>query len=711
MRTVLFVFIVIPTMQAQDCPAGRYCAILGVKDGRIVRIAGAPHKLDEAFDRQLAKLEKPYRLTLTPEHREAEAKGTFSGGTGLLDKARDFPTGTNEDYAAALQDWCDAYADCESQAGNILSVQQLFKVFGGYQDDGLLFDVVNDFLEFESGRVVFRVAPPFSSASVKIQIPASASPVKRIAKLKDWLKPLDGEMWNRPAVATRLLAYYSALGLDPTIDSNIEENSITILEGTRIQGIAFPFGLPVKDEKTDWNKVDQALYAALSDGDFRGGYLARRDAVRGTLESKDTPDILFARDFAKPMNEAPFLSRLRLPIQQLLLQQGGFSLAVSTPTLQLIDGVVHSLAFYRLEDISAAPPVADAVTAAPATADANGHVTPNAASVVPALAPQVKTSLEDCVDDPGQKPKTRFAGFGFSYKPGQGVRVFGLGQQNFANSGLSVRAGQGGPGTPLATANFSTDYFAFSRLHRRVSFSFQGGTDAEANRFLGNGKVNERRTGARARAEIELFRDRRGHLLKLFTEAARLKISLAAISHTNTLDFGAVHSYESSGTPYPWTWRLEPIVRWGLQTGSVQSHQRASATVRFHKSLPMNLAADIGAQAAFASAGTPLFDQPSLGGADSLRGFRRDDAIALRLWTLQPELWTPIRPNIKLAFFHDLGNAGDLTATPRRGPGLGVRFLAGPAVLRADWAYGLGPAATGGSRGKFYFSVTTNLPF
>jgi outer membrane translocation and assembly module TamA len=100
-----------------------------------------------------------------------------------------------------------------------------------------------------------------------------------------------------------------------------------------------------------------------------------------------------------------------------------------------------------------------------------------------------------------------------------------------------------------------------------------------------------------------------------------------------------------------------------------------------------------------------------LGGAESLRGFRRDDAVAIRLWTLQPELWAPVYANLFLAAFHDIGNAGDLSATPRRGPGLGLRYVAGPAVLRLDWAYGLGPAATGGSRGKFYFSVTTNLPY
>jgi hypothetical protein len=39
-----------------------------------------------------------------------------------------------------------------------------------------------------------------------------------------------------------------------------------------------------------------------------------------------------------------------------------------------------------------------------------------------------------------------------------------------------------------------------------------------------------------------------------------------------------------------------------------------------------------------------------------------------------------------------------------------LRFLYGPAVLKFDWGYGIGPAATGGSRGKFVLSVSMNLP-
>jgi hemolysin activation/secretion protein len=111
----------------------------------------------------------------------------------------------------------------------------------------------------------------------------------------------------------------------------------------------------------------------------------------------------------------------------------------------------------------------------------------------------------------------------------------------------------------------------------------------------------------------------------------------------------------------------------------------------------------------------PLFELPSLGGADTVRGFRPDDAIGRRLWSLQSEIWKAIPPlqPLKLAAFVDLGGAYQTTGSYpglRAGPGTGLRLDLRLAVLKLDWAYGFGDAATGGSRGKFYFSVALNAP-
>jgi hemolysin activation/secretion protein len=148
----------------------------------------------------------------------------------------------------------------------------------------------------------------------------------------------------------------------------------------------------------------------------------------------------------------------------------------------------------------------------------------------------------------------------------------------------------------------------------------------------------------------------------------------------------------------------------------------------FHQQWPGLYETDLTGQTQLASRRTPLFEQPSLGGAEVLRGFRRDDAIGRRLWSLQHELWMPLpftrdlvegpgqflRRNVRLAGFVDVGGVSETTASQpgtRVGPGLGVRIRYFPAVLKFDWAYGIGDGAQGKGHGRFYFSLSTTLPF
>jgi outer membrane translocation and assembly module TamA len=74
---------------------------------------------------------------------------------------------------------------------------------------------------------------------------------------------------------------------------------------------------------------------------------------------------------------------------------------------------------------------------------------------------------------------------------------------------------------------------------------------------------------------------------------------------------------------------------------------------------------------------------------------------------------TFLRDNVRLAPFVDVGGL-DLPRTSaagvRSGYGLGLRVIYNVIILKVDYGYGVGKAATGGSRGKFYFSIGTNLP-
>jgi hemolysin activation/secretion protein len=147
-----------------------------------------------------------------------------------------------------------------------------------------------------------------------------------------------------------------------------------------------------------------------------------------------------------------------------------------------------------------------------------------------------------------------------------------------------------------------------------------------------------------------------------------------------------------------------------------------------HQVLPRRFEADVAGRVEIASRRTPLFELPSFGGVEVVRGFRRDDALGRRLWSLQNELWVPLpigdesskrlkamlRENVKIAPFVDFGGVYKVVAaTPgaRSGLGVGLRFIYNPIIFKFDYAYGLGTAATGGSRGKFYLSIGSNLPF
>jgi hemolysin activation/secretion protein len=151
-------------------------------------------------------------------------------------------------------------------------------------------------------------------------------------------------------------------------------------------------------------------------------------------------------------------------------------------------------------------------------------------------------------------------------------------------------------------------------------------------------------------------------------------------------------------------------------------------TGNYHQQLPRLFEADLSANIGVANIGTPIYEQPSLGGAEVLRGFRKDDAIGRRLWSLQNELWAPIpgfgdsqsslsrflRKQVRLAGFVDVGAVEEATGSKsgtRTGPGLGARLIFFPVVMKLDWAYGLGDAAVGRGHGRVYFSVSTNTPF
>jgi hemolysin activation/secretion protein len=294
-----------------------------------------------------------------------------------------------------------------------------------------------------------------------------------------------------------------------------------------------------------------------------------------------------------------------------------------------------------------------------------------------------------------------------------------------------------------------------------------GGSEFESQRFFGGLKTDERRTGGRMRVELELFRRRPGHIfgkafgglfrargrdrLSLFAEGGSQTVALrrddvtTARQNLSTLDLGASYRFDLAGRGGRTRVEMQPRLRLGFGRSAAEPAFSTLLLVgRLQRREPWRYVFDIAGRFEQASMKTPLFELPSFGGAETVRGFRRDDAIGRRIWSLQPELWLPLpgstrsryksfsrpegvrpstreglreflRDNLWLAPFFDLGGAHRTTGSRsglRAGPGLGLRLDYSQVIFKLDWAYGLGEAATTNrGRGRFYFNVTTNLPF
>jgi hypothetical protein len=335
------------------------------------------------------------------------------------------------------------------------------------------------------------------------------------------------------------------------------------------------------------------------------------------------------------------------------------------------------------------------------------------------------------------KEKKNYLGGGFEYRPGQGIRFFGLGQRShlaypFRGGSLSATAGAAGGG--IGSLNYFADYILFGRLHRRLSLQLNIGSDSDPERSIAGQTVNERRNSGSGRIEFEPFRDRRGSLLRFYAEGRRSTVALSegdtvtVRQNLTTLDLGSLFLFQSVEVEYPRRIRLEPRVRFGLRLGtSGPSYTKLTLTGNIHQNLPRRLAADISGSLGATSRDTPGFELPSFGGSETVRGFRRDDALGRRLWSLQNELWLPLprtatddeagmkaflRDNVRLAPFVDVGavySPQTSRSGVRSGFGLGLRVIYDVIILKVDYAYGVGAAATGGSRGKFYFTIGSNL--
>ncbi|MGA2881464.1 MAG: BamA/TamA family outer membrane protein [Bryobacteraceae bacterium] len=283
--------------------------------------------------------------------------------------------------------------------------------------------------------------------------------------------------------------------------------------------------------------------------------------------------------------------------------------------------------------------------------------------------------------------KSRHIAGGFEYKPGQGFSALGLAQLS------SMNLSGGGPSGTLGSGSYSASFIGGSA-------SLTAGASMERNRVLDGVKLNEESTAESATLQWEPWRGLDGNTLAFHVDPSHAVVFNQVL---NTIDPGVQFVHNDFTSEYPSRTLIEPRVLIDLRFAD------CILTANTHRSFD-HWEYDLSGRFENAVGNPPIFELPSLGGADTVRGFRADDAIGRRLWSAQSELWhdLPRWPILKIATFLDLGGAYQTTgsyAGLRAGPGTGLRLDLRVAVLKFDWAYGFGQATTGGSRGKFYFNV------
>ena len=328
------------------------------------------------------------------------------------------------------------------------------------------------------------------------------------------------------------------------------------------------------------------------------------------------------------------------------------------------------------------------------------------------------------------------------YRPRQGVRLLGGYECLSAGPGrFGFRIG--GDGSAFGGLNYSglIPFFGSGphRLFRRPLFiSLDGSTEFERKRLLGGTETNERRSGASVRAVLPLSSPANRKQFDLMLEGKRQTVALIRNERTfvkqnlTTLDLGARFFWDNRRGLRPASFEIKPQVRFGLGLSSNElAFTSFNLSTAFHSEMNRLFDFDLKGRFQLASSRTPIIEQPSFGGEDTVRGFRRDDAIGRVLWSLQPELWLRVRglisspydpatgdvnglkkfmrDNLSLALFYDVGGVHRTTnSLPgiRSGPGIGIRFsYQRIAVFKLDWAYGIGNGLNGKGRGRFYFTV------
>jgi hypothetical protein len=716
-----------------DPSAGRseYCVQLKVVQGKLavdsdafqmnsvfasrlkgMTLAEAQNSLRGQVAKELSALPKPYQAGLAPGE-------TDTGLTDALTEAARNASSAWTGYTMKYANWMGANPN-RNDLGSLFATG----LFDGLaQPAGVAadLDLTDHPPDAFAGILTFTVLDPFDSTSLGIMLAGmiEARKPQRIKQLRFELKTLDGKLWSAitaPSLQTVLGPFYGNLGLTPAITVFPLTGSVNIDEGPRILSVI----LAAEVEERD---IDSILWNILTHEEFGLAMKARKSWI----DSRTLP----FEALGHPAGDQPYVLQYKLQAQQLLVSQQGYAFTLQpaglppSPTLSQFVNL-------RVQKASAPAP-ADAKKPKP---DGEGTDEKGLARE-DRQTPQTQSAGQG-PDASADKDKTRRIGIGITYRPGQAISftpLFQISRLEFPFENGTLSAEGGGPNGTQWSGNYFADFLGFEKLHQRVSLRLNGSQEVDLRRFLNGRKVDQLQTVGLANVEWEPFRDWKGNVLRLHVEGDRSTVKLATNTATistqnlTTVEVGGLYFSRSDQSDHPQQSSIAPAVVFGLGASASEStFTHFKLIANHHRALGV-WEYDFAGRFEQATTSTPIFDQPSFGGADIVRGFRADDAIGLRLWSLQSELLHPIPgldlagvtnqtlhsllSGLKLAGFYDVGGIYSTTASQagqRSGTGTGIHIDMGLAVLKFDWAYGFGNAATGGSRGKFYFGITLNIP-
>ena len=603
---------------------------------------------------------------------------------------------------------------------------------------------------------------------------AEGSPKGRLLTgddVRTWISDhYKGKFWIQREIIDHFQTLYQDIAMSPHVfvSPGGSPRAIHITESSRIGRIIIPGTSAAPDPNTD-----KIFYVLLDTSDFhKSPHASLYDIPALSVRALCLPELQGLKcdenhlpAGADQQQKLAYLDTLTLADRQAELQQLGYSVVT------VAEGPSDNLSLSPVDlQVQKASKDTNAAKGSSAEEPARPKAVPKEIKkegvIQPATGKEAVAESGESVTPaepdhiPAPPASTSFAvGAQLLYRPGQAVRVQGIFQvapfklPGFLGGGASSFSVQAGADRtqPIGSGNFQSDYLWFNQLKLRLSLQVNYATDATSQRILAGLVTDERRTGPMAHVEAELFHNLGGWSLTVSAEPHHDNITLTPVHASSvndtltTIEAQSALAFKSSAVLHPLRLEINPAIKWGVSgSASVAAYTRFSTDAGLHWRLynPWLVSLEMAGQVQVATSHTPLFELPSLGGPQSVRGFRADDALGRSAGSLQTELWSPLpftlktedagavrsflRKNIRMAGFYDFGvvsgtnfgilpigssTAQQFQAGLRQGPGLGVRFIQGPIALKLDWAYGFGQGAMGPGHGRFYLGVSSNGAF